>query len=63
MVASKGVYCLAPHLYDVLPPWKGVCPLAVALGRGHGTLESVFPDIPDGFQGPHRENLTFSLCN
>ena len=47
MVAGKGVYCLAAHRYDVLPPWKGVCPLAATPGRGHGTPELVFPDIPD----------------
>ena len=35
MVADKGVYYLARHQYDVAPPLKGVCPLAVVLGRGH----------------------------
>ena len=37
MVAGKGVYCLARHQYDAVPPVKGVCPLAVVPGRGHGT--------------------------
>ena len=46
MVAGKGVYYLAPHRYDVLPPLKGLCPLAATLGRGRGTPQLVLPDIP-----------------
>ena len=39
MVVGKGVYSLAPHLYDVVPPTLEVRSSAVSPERGHGTLE------------------------
>ena len=42
-------------------PGRGYALWQVALGRGHGTRESIFPDIPGDFHGPHREPDVLAL--